>query len=687
MSVWNASWFVLLFTLVRVLAQTAPVRVSCSNDLIRRAGPPFRQALSAEEATYVMSREEQVLPSAFRDYLDNVKRALPRGSSLPQYVSDILAPSPSRIRRNSKPDFPKLGIALSGGGLRAAYFAAGVLTSLDGRNHSHPTGTNGLLQSATYLAALSGGGWLTTAFVQADFPTIPELVFPHVVSRLPASNSRFGGFLTGVDILLPEGDDGDNSAYFDAVVAELSAKKAAGFPVTITDAWSRQLARHFVNGTTSENILQEGIHGSGITFSGLTDLPTIKSHSQPFPIILANAIPPALTANPNDPNELADIIPGNDVPVGIETGSWDPSLSSFIPTRLLGSTPTTGCVIGFDQASYIAGISSNVWNGDNVTTDFLGLTPEGPVMQLIQDQFPNQAPDSFSSSNESFVALVDGGSNGEVCPLQPLIVRARRVDTIFAIDATTASRAARFGGLYPFPKVPSSPDTFVNQNLTSRPTFFGCNEPDVPLVIYLANGAPSAKRRALGLPGITNISTSVTTYSSELAQSFMDEAFAIATQGLGNDKSSPGEEWSTCLACALVDRARSRRHIPRQGLPEAAMLNIFTHNKASMPSEATLPPMDQVRQRWFTAGDLLAPPYSVIDPVSYGVPKVITSERVVWTSCYHDGRNEADFTGYSGRVPGGEGSKRKRKRVLWKTILVMIGACLLAIAVAFVLFI
>ncbi|KAF8966683.1 hypothetical protein BDZ97DRAFT_625141, partial [Flammula alnicola] len=68
-----------------------------------------------------------------------------------------------------------------------------------------------------------------------------------------------------------------------------------------------------------------------------------------------------------------------------------------------------------------------------------------------------------------------GGSNGEVCPLQPLLARARGVDTIFAIDApadrmdsfsngtdliTTASRAARFGGLYPFPKVPSSPDTF-----------------------------------------------------------------------------------------------------------------------------------------------------------------------------------------------------------------------------------
>lgn len=43
----------------------------------------------------------------------------------------------------------------------------------------------------------------------------------------------------------------------------------------------------------------------------------------------------------------------------------------------------------------------------------------------------------FSASNESFVALVDGGSNGEVAPLQPLIVKARGVDTIFAIDSVS----------------------------------------------------------------------------------------------------------------------------------------------------------------------------------------------------------------------------------------------------------
>ncbi|KAF8955480.1 lysophospholipase [Flammula alnicola] len=588
----------LLLPPILVFVQNAPVKVACPKNLIRSAGPVFHQSLSAEEAAYVSTRSEEVLPGAWKDYLGS------------------------------------LGIALSGGGLRAAYFAAGVLTSLDGRNKTHPTGTNGVFQAATYLAGLSGGGWFTTALIQANFPPVPELVFPTIDPNEPASNSRFGGFMTGVDLLLPSGATGNNTGYFEAVEAELSEKHAAGFPVPITDAWSREVARHFVNGTTASNILEEGTHGTGILFSGIQN---VGSHSQPFPIILENAIPPALTANPNDTKELSDIIPGNDVPVGseiwevnlFETGSWDPSLGSFIPTRLLGSTPASGsgpskreanCVVGFDQASYIAGISSNVWNGDNcqyssfeIFTKFVfdQIPIYSPILQLIEAEFPGQAPvrmdagavpnpfqgrhqssarrqldtGTFSASEESFIALVDGGSNGEVCPLQPLLVRARGVDTIFAIDApadrtdsfsngtdliTTGSRAARFGGLYPFPKVPSSPDTFVNQGLTSCPTFFGCDEPDVPLVIYLANRAPSAKRRALGLPGITNIPTAL----NWCAQAFMDESFAIATQGLGNNSTDPGTQWSTCLACALVDCTRSRQHIARDGICVICFTNL-----------------------------------------------------------------------------------------------------------------
>ncbi|KAH9477310.1 Lysophospholipase 3 [Psilocybe cubensis] len=617
-----ALFFTLLSVFPLALSQTGPSKVTCPRNLVRSAGSAGAPVLSAEERAYVDGRMQSVLPDAWKAYLTSVRAALPLGVKLPSYVSEILDPKqPKQPFIPTRPaDLPRLGIALSGGGLRAAYFAAGVLTAIDGRNTTNPTGSNGLLQAATYLAGLSGGGWFTTALVQANFPTIPELVF---FPNAPASNSHFGGFLSAFDIIAPGADDAQNSAYFQAVLSELVPKASAGFPVTLTDAWTRMIARHFVNGTTAETILSPGSHGDGITFSGLQNLPSFKAHTQPFPILLWNAIPPALINNPDDPQQLADIVPGNSVPVGseiwevnmFETGSWDPTLASFIPTRLLGSTPASGtgrnkvdaqCFVGVDQAAYIAGISSNVFNGLNTTTNLLPFTQEGALISAINATFPSPVsvrldsaalpnpfkgvnPRTYPSSSQSFLSLVDGGSNGEVLPLQPLIMRSRSVDVIYAVDApadlptsyangsdivNAAARAKRFssGRLYPFPRVPASPQTFVDRGLTLRPTIFGCLPEDersgAPIVVYIANGGASAEKRAKGEPGVTGVPTGQTAYSNEMAQAFMDESFAIATQGLGLNSTSTnaGQQWSTCLACAVVDRARARRGDKREGV-------------------------------------------------------------------------------------------------------------------------
>lgn len=47
---------------------------------------------------------------------------------------------------------PSIGIAVSGGGMRAALFGAGVVNALDSRNGTF----GGLLQSSSYITALSG---------------------------------------------------------------------------------------------------------------------------------------------------------------------------------------------------------------------------------------------------------------------------------------------------------------------------------------------------------------------------------------------------------------------------------------------------------------------------------------------------------------------------------------------------
>ena len=51
-----------------------------------------------------------------------------------------------------------------------------------------------------------------------------------------------------------------------------------------------------------------------------------------------------------------------------EMGSWDPSLRSFMQTKYLGSSVDDGtasgkCINGFDNAGFLMGTSSSVFNG------------------------------------------------------------------------------------------------------------------------------------------------------------------------------------------------------------------------------------------------------------------------------------------------------------------------------------
>ncbi|KAF8587110.1 lysophospholipase [Ramaria rubella] len=561
-----------------------PITCPAGGSLVRSAGEPTRQSLSAGESAYISSRASKVLPNAWKTYFKNVLAVSPP-TKLPDTLSKLLSPEAS-----SHSMFPKLGIAVSGGGYRAALFGAAVLSSLDERNNtaSKETGTGGLLQAATYLSGLSGGAWLVTSLAQANFPTIADLTFPpSSQANSNLGNAAYGGFLAQFDLTNPGGSDENVTiAYLETLLTEVAPKFAAGFPITVTDLWSRGLARHFVNGTTAQNVLEAGTHGAGILFSDIANVPSFVSHEQPFPIIVANSIPP--NANP------ASILPGFSVPLTseiwefnvFEAGSFDPMLASFIPTALLGSFNSTHCFTGFSQAAYLAGVSSNIFNSVNTA---LAASPVAPLLELIEGAFGPQSirldsaavpnpfkginPHTFANTNEEFVTLVDGGSDGEEIPFQPLLVGARGIDTIVAIDASadteenwangteiidTAKRAALFGAVYPFPSIPSSPTIFVSQNLTRRPTFFGCHEEGVPLVIYIANGGPPANGEA----PVTNTSTLQTTFTSDEVRAFIDQAFDIATQGIGGQ----GANWGTCLACGVTERARVRARLPRDAV-------------------------------------------------------------------------------------------------------------------------
>lgn len=57
----------------------------------------------------------------------------------------------------------------------------------------------------------------------------------------------------------------------------------------------------------------------------------------------------------------------------------------------------------------------------------------------IPNPFFGLAQGTFVDTNSTILSLVDGGEDGQTTPLQPLLVRARGLDTIIAIDAVRNS--------------------------------------------------------------------------------------------------------------------------------------------------------------------------------------------------------------------------------------------------------
>jgi Lysophospholipase catalytic domain len=99
---------------------------------------PKTQSLHPKEANYINTRLATVIPNEWNNWVGN-------GSAIGYNFS---------VFNNT---FPTIGLAVSGGGYRAAQYGAGVLSAFDARNQSaKAAGTGGLLQVTSYISALSG---------------------------------------------------------------------------------------------------------------------------------------------------------------------------------------------------------------------------------------------------------------------------------------------------------------------------------------------------------------------------------------------------------------------------------------------------------------------------------------------------------------------------------------------------
>ncbi|KAI9702414.1 MAG: Lysophospholipase 1 [Candelina mexicana] len=472
------------------------------------------------------------------------------------------------IDKNSKNQsaFPNIGIAVSGGGYRALMNGGGALAAFDDRT-VNATGNGqlgGLLQSATYLAGLSGGGWLVGSIFVNNFTSVQALQSQTSGSVWEFGNSIFEGpKKSGLQIL-------DSVSYYNNINDAVSKKSEAGFNTSITDYWGRALSFQLINATNG---------GPGYTFSSIADDQTFKDGNSPMPILIADSRAPGEKLISNN----ATVYEFNP----FEFGTFDPTTFGFVPTRYLGSNFSNGvlpdgqrCVRGFDNAGYVMGTSSTLFNqfllqinDTNGPAKNVPSVVKNAIIKVLENigqdnnDIADYTPNPFFGYHNSTsrnaqsktLTLVDGGEDLQNIPLHPLIQPKRNVDVIFAVDSSadtdfnwpngtalvaTYQRSLNKseGGIENGTAFPSIPDqnTFVNLGLNTHPTFFGCNSSNstgpTPLIVYIPNTP---------LVYNSNVSTFTSAYNNSERNAIVMNGYDVATRGNGTQDSATSSSLKT----------------------------------------------------------------------------------------------------------------------------------------------
>ncbi|KAI8272203.1 Lysophospholipase 1 [Colletotrichum sp. SAR 10_98] len=516
------------------------------------------QSLSADEKLWTQKRRANTIP-ALRDLIKRLDIA--------DFDSDGYFDSAKNVSA-----LPNIGIALSGGGWRALMNGAGAIAAYDQRTPGS-TGAGqlgGLLQSATYLTGLSGGGWLVSSLYANDFPSVQSIVDTrNLTSIWQFQNSIFEG---------PDmGDTGSSNAgaYFEAIVDQVAAKVDSGFNTTLTDFWGRALSFQLI----------DAFGKSVSTFSSIQNMTGFAAAEHPLPILVADEREEGQSVLFSTNTTNYEFTPW-------ELGSFDSV--GFVPLQFVGSEFEAGkvashgkCVTGFDQLSFVFGTSSSLFNQFLLQINSTDMVPAilkdsltSILVDLDQTQMDvaNWSPNPFyhwnnatnANSQTKQLTLVDGGEDLQNIPFTPLLQPAREVDVIFAVDSS-ADTLHREGPNWPngtamvatyerslfqddgttFPPVPDV-NTFINLGLNSRPTMFGCDAANLtanstaPLVVYLPHS-----------PYVFNSNVSTFTPSYQL-----DVRNAIIRNGLNRNVLKTNVTLSTLIAPYLTLPSRDPTLLP-----------------------------------------------------------------------------------------------------------------------------
>lgn len=421
--------------------------------------------------------------------------------------------------RDNATALPNIAIAFSGGGYRAMTNGGGALAAFDSRT---PNSTNtgqlgGLLQSATYIAGLSGGGWLVGSIFVNNYTSVQTIIDQNqdgAVWQLDRSILE-GPKQGGIQIL-------NTADYYSNLVDSVTGKADAPgpFDVSLTDYWGRALSFQLVNATDG---------GPGFTWSSIQDDDNFKNANTPLPFLVAVE---------RAPGEKIISLNATDIEFNPwEMGSYDPTLYGFAPLRYIGSNFSNGelpqdqgCVAGFDNVGFVMGTSSSLFNQIILNLNTFTGVPDilrGALQSILDaigqdnDDIADYTPNPFygfhndtnPSAQTERLTLVDGGEDLQNIPLNPLIQPERAVDVVFAIDSSadiieptdsaqnwpngtslvatyerTSNETMQNGTAFPY--IPDT-NTFVNLGLNNRPTFFGCDANNLtgngiaPLIVYV----------------------------------------------------------------------------------------------------------------------------------------------------------------------------------------------------------
>ncbi|KAI1349325.1 lysophospholipase [Xylaria sp. FL0043] len=537
----------------------APTTVGCPSDK-----PSIRDAatLSPEETAWLKKRRANTV--------DPMKEFFKLAN-----ISDFDAANYVQSNVNNFSVVPNVAIAISGGGYRALLNGAGFIAAADARTPgaTDAGGIGNLLQASTYLAGLSGGGWLVGSIFANNFSSIPQLRDGQSGSSLWqfSNNILEGPKDSGLSIV-------NTAQYWYDIADQVDDKRSAGYGISITDYWGRALSYQLINA-------RDG--GPTYTFSSIADADNFVAADTPMPILVADERRPGTTIVSLN-STVFEMNPW-------EMGSFDPTVFGFAPMEYVGSNFSNGalpddaqCVRGFDQYGYVMGTSSSLFNQlllQNLSDSSLPSVITDGIESILKDigndqddiaewrpnPFYKYHPDSNANANTEVLSLIDGGEDLQNIPLHPLIQPVRAVDVIFAVDSSadtahnfpngTALRASydrslnTIGNGTKFPAVPDA-ETFINLGLNQKPTFFGCDtsnfttngDKDVtipPLIVYM----PLAPYTAY-----SNASTFNPTYSDEERNAFIENGFNVATMGNG----TVDAQWPACAACAVLSRSLER---------------------------------------------------------------------------------------------------------------------------------